>query len=162
MVCREFVSSIKWIGLGASYERTIEMIRQRLGANPIPVQMPIGSESTFKGIVDLLFNKAIIWEDDLGKEPREVEIPVDLRNDSCRDARLEWLSRLQKPTTISPLKYLEGEEISVDELKAALRRAMISGNATPVFCGSSLRNKGVQLCWMPWWITCPHRRMFRR
>jgi len=129
--------------VGASYERTIEMIRQRLGANPVLVQMPIGSESTFKGIVDLLLNKAIIWEDDLGKEPREVEIPVDLRNTAAemRDRMVEQIAESDDDLT---LKYLDGEEISVDELKAALRRATIAGTATPVFCGSSLRNKGVQ------------------
>ncbi len=129
--------------VGASYERTLEMIRQRLGANPVAVQRPIGVESSFNGIIDLIQNKAIIWEDDLGKEPRETEIPVDLRNQMAeyRERMVEQIAETDDQLT---LKYLEGEEISVDELKAALRREVIAGKATPVFCGSSLRNKGVQ------------------
>jgi elongation factor G len=129
--------------VGASFERTVEMIRQRLGANPVSIQMPIGSEASFKGIVDLILNKAIIWEDDLGKEPRETEIPIDLRNQASemRDRMIEKIAETDDDLT---LKYLDGEEISTEDLKAALRRATISGAATPVFCGSSLRNKGVQ------------------
>jgi elongation factor G len=129
--------------VGASYERTIEMIKERLGANPIPVQLPIGSEANFTGIVDLLTGRAILWEDDLGKEPREAEVPPDLVNlyEGMRSRLIEQIAELDDTLT---MKYLEGEEISVDELKAALRRAVISNQATPVFCGSSLRNKGVQ------------------
>ena len=129
--------------VGASYERTIEMIKERLGANPIPVQLPIGSEANFTGIVDLLTGRAILWEDDLGKEPREAEVPPDLINlyEGMRSRLIEQIAELDDTLT---MKYLEGEEISVDELKAALRKAVISNQATPVFCGSSLRNKGVQ------------------
>jgi elongation factor G len=129
--------------VGASYERTVNMIRQRLGANPITVQLPIGVESNFKGAIDLILNKAIIWEDDLGKEPKESEIPVDLRNQvaEMRERMIEQIAETDDELT---MKYLEGEEINVDELKAGLRRAVIAGKATPVFCGSSLRNKGVQ------------------
>lgn len=129
--------------IGASYERTLQMIRERLGANPIAVQMPIGNESAFVGVVDLIRRKAIIWEDDLGKEPREVEIPVDLRPqaEAMRERMLEQIAELDDELT---LKYLEGETITEQELKAALRRAVIANKATPVFCGSSLRNKGVQ------------------
>ena len=129
--------------VGASYERTIEMIRQRLGANPIAVQMPIGVENSFKGVVDLILNKAIIWEDDLGKEPKESEIPVDLKVPAA-EMRERMIEQIAETDDALTLKYLEGEEIPVDELKAALRRAVIKGAATPVFCGSSLRNKGVQ------------------
>lgn len=129
--------------VGASYERTIEMIRQRLGANPIAVQLPIGAEANFKGAVDLILNKAIIWEDDLGKEPKETDIPLDLRKQAAemRDRMIEQIAETDDQLT---LKYLEGEEISIEELKSALRQVVISGKATPVFCGSSLRNKGVQ------------------
>lgn len=129
--------------VGASYERTLEMIRQRLGANPIAVQLPIGAEANFKGAVDLIHNKAIIWEDDLGKEPKETDIPVDLRKHAAemRDRMIEQIAETDDQLT---MKYLEGEEISVEELKSALRQVVISGKATPVFCGSSLRNKGVQ------------------
>jgi elongation factor G len=129
--------------VGASYERTIEMIRSRLGANPIPVQLPVGNEAAFKGAVDLITNEAIIWEDDLGKEPRTIETPVDLKVQAAemRDRMVEKIAETDEELT---LKYLEGEEISAEELVSALRNAVIAGQATPVYCGSSLKNKGVQ------------------
>jgi elongation factor G len=129
--------------IGASYERTIESVRERLGANPIAVQMPIGSESSFKGVIDLLTEKAVVWEDDLGKEPREMEIPADLlpRVAEMRERMVEQIAETDDDLTF---KYLEGESMSVEELKAALRRAVIAGKCTAVYCGSSLRNKGVQ------------------
>jgi elongation factor G len=129
--------------VGASYERTIDSIRGRLGANPIAVQVPIGSEASFKGVVDLITSRAIAWEDDLGKAPKEIEIPPDLRQqvEELRTHMVEKVAELDDELT---MKYLEGEEIAVDELKAGLRRAVITNRATPVFCGSSLRNKGVQ------------------
>ena len=128
---------------GASYEHTIEMVRERLGANPIAVQLPIGSESNFRGAVDLLSMKALVWEDELGKEPRETEIPVDLlgQAEAVHDRMVEQIAETDDELT---LKYLEGQKISEDELKSALRNAVITGRATPVYCGSSLRNRGVQ------------------
>lgn len=130
--------------VGASYERSIESIRQRLGANPIAMQLPIGNEAEFKGMVDLLEMKAVLFDDELGKEPKEAEIPVDLvaRATEMRHAMVEKIAETDDDLT---MKYLEGEEISIPELKAALRRAVIAGKACPVFCGSSLKNKGVQL-----------------
>src|SRR5258706_7757725 len=129
--------------VGASYERSLETIKQRLGANPIPMQMPIGVEATFKGVVDLIEMKAIYWEDELGKEPRYAEIPADLlsRAQEMRHAMVEKIAETDDDLT---LKYLDAEEISIDELKAALRKAVISGRAYPAFCGPSLKNKGVQ------------------
>ena len=129
--------------VGASYEKTIESIRERLGANPIAMQLPIGNEAAFKGIVDLLYQTAIIWEDDLGKDPRETEIPVDMRPliMEMRERLVEQIVETDEELT---LKYLEGGTISIEELKIALRRAVLRGVVTPVFCGSSLRNKGVQ------------------
>jgi elongation factor G len=129
--------------VGASYDRTIEMVRERLGANPIAVQLPIGFEAEFKGAVDLFTERAVIWEDDMGREPREADIPADLRVQAAemRERMIEQIAETDDELT---LKYLEGEEISVDEMKAALRRAVINNKATPVYCGSSLRNKGVQ------------------
>lgn len=129
--------------IGASYERTIESIRQRLGANPIAMQVPIGSESAFSGVVDLLSMQAIYWEDETGREPRYAEIPVDLL-ELAQGARSQMVEQIAELDDDLLLKYLEGEEITVDELKAALRRAVIGSVATPVFCGSSLKNKGVQ------------------
>ncbi|MBN2145868.1 MAG: elongation factor G [Anaerolineales bacterium] len=127
---------------GASYERTIDMVRKRLGANPIAMQLPIGIESSFRGAVDLLTLKAIVWDDDLGKEPLVMEIPSDLVQTAkeWRERLVEQIAEMDEALT---LKYLEGQQISLDELKAALRHAVINGKATPVFCGSSLRNKGV-------------------
>jgi elongation factor G len=130
--------------IGASFERTIESIHERLGANPIPMQLPIGSESTFKGVVDLLIMKAIYWEDELGREPRETDIPADLkiRAEEAHNTMVERIAELDDALTV---KYLEGEHIDVPELKSALRNAIINNKATAIFCGSSLRNKGVQL-----------------
>ncbi|GAB4493468.1 MAG: elongation factor G [Anaerolineales bacterium] len=130
--------------VGASYERSIESIRQRLGANPIAMQLPIGREASFKGMVDLLEMKAVLFDDELGKEPKVVEIPADLvaQATEMRHAMVEKIAETDDDLT---MKYLEGEEISIPELKAALRRAVIAGKACPVFCGSSLKNKGVQL-----------------
>ena len=129
--------------LGASYERSIEMIRERLGANPIAMQLPIGSESSFAGVVDLLARVAISWEDELGRESCEYEIPEQLRP-QVEEMRARMVEQIAETDDDLTTKFLEGEEISVDELKAALRRAVIAGKAAPVFCGSSLRNKGVQ------------------
>jgi elongation factor G len=128
---------------GASFERTIESIRERLGANPIAVQLPIGEEADFTGVVDLFTEKAIIWEDDQGKEPRETEIPAELQAnmEQLRERMVEAIAETDEDLT---LKYLEGEEISVEELKTALRKAVIENKATPVFAGSALKNKGMQ------------------
>jgi elongation factor G len=130
--------------VGASYTRTIEMVRDRLGANPIAMQLPIGSEASFKGFVDLLSEKSYVWDDDLGGEPREMDVPADLLPEvkGMRERLVEQIAETDEELT---LKYLEGENISTDELKAALRRAVLRNEANPIFCGSSLRNKGVQL-----------------
>jgi elongation factor G len=129
---------------GASYEYTIDSIRQRLGANPIAMQMPIGSEEKFQGIVDLLENKAVFWDDPLGKEFRYDVIPEDMTQ-QVADGRAILIERIAELDESLTVKFLEGKKISVEELKVALRRAVIANQATPVFCGSSLRNKGVQL-----------------
>lgn len=130
--------------VGASYERTIETIRERLGANPIPMQIPIGSEATFRGVINVLEQTAIIWEDDLGKDPKQVEIPADMLV-QAQEAHAHLIERIAELDDDLTVKYLEGEKIGTDELKAALRCAVIASKATPVFCGSSLRNKGVQI-----------------
>lgn len=130
--------------VGASYERTIETIIDRLGANPIPMQVPIGFEVGFKGVVDLLTMKAIVWEDDLGKEPKVTDIPADLQEQAVT-ARAKMVEKVAELDDDLTMKFLEAQEISIDELKAALRKGVISNKATPVFCGSSLKNKGVQV-----------------
>ncbi len=129
--------------VGASLERTIGMISERLNANPIAVQVPIGSEAEFIGIVDLFTERAIIWEDNLGREPQETEIPPDLRKD-VKEMRSRMVEKIAETDETLTIKYLEGQEITIEELKSALRRAVITNQVTPVYCGSSLRNKGVQ------------------
>lgn len=130
--------------IGASYDRSIESIRKRLGANAIAMQLPIGSEAQFRGVVDLLTMRAILWEDDLGRDPRETDIPDNLV-DEAKAARVRMIEQIAETDDELTMKYLEGEEISIPELKAALRRAVIAGKANPIFAGSSLRNKGVQV-----------------
>jgi elongation factor G len=129
--------------VGASYERTIQTIRERLGATPIPMQLPIGNEAQFRGVIDLLTQQAIYWEEDLGKEPRYTDIPDDLREQAA-ELRMQLVEQIAEQDDELILKYLEGEELTVEDLKAGLRRAVLANKVTPVFCGSSLRNKGVQ------------------
>jgi elongation factor G len=129
--------------IGASFERTCQMITDRLGAVPLPVQLPIGAEEHFRGIVDLFQMKALIFSDELGASPSVEEIPADMvaAAESARDQLIERIAETDEELT---LKYLEGEEITVEELYAALRRAVILNKLVPVLAGSSLRNKGVQ------------------
>lgn len=129
--------------VGASYEETIASIRQRLGANPLAMQIPIGSEANFSGVIDLLTMQAIYWDDDLGREMRVEEIPADLlaQAEEQRATLVERIAELDDELTV---KFLEGETLSVEDLKAGLRKAVIENRASPVYCGSSLRNKGVQ------------------
>lgn len=128
---------------GASFERTIESIRSRLGANPIPMQLPIGEESGFRGVIDLLTMQATVWDDELGKEPIVGEIPADLKA-AAEEARNVMVEKIAEFDDALIMKFLEGHTISVDELKTTLRTAVIENKATPVFAGSSLKNKGVQ------------------
>ena len=130
--------------VGASYERTIDTIVDRLGANPIPMQLPIGFEATFKGVVDLMTMKAIVWEDDLGKEPKVMDVPADLK-DKAIEARAKMVEKIAELDDELTMKFLEAQEISIDEMKVALRKGVIANRAAPVFCGSSLKNKGVQV-----------------
>ncbi|MGB7536906.1 MAG: elongation factor G [Anaerolineales bacterium] len=130
--------------IGASFDRSVESIRARLGANPIPLQFPIGEESNFRGVIDLLESRAVLWTDLTGETAEVVEIPPEFKAEAeTRRARMvEQIAELDEALT---LKYLEGQKISVEELKAALRRETIKGKAAPVLCGSALKNKGVQL-----------------
>ncbi|MDX9991827.1 MAG: elongation factor G [Anaerolineales bacterium] len=129
--------------VGASFERSIESIKQRLGANPIAMHLPIGFEANFKGVVDLLEMKSILWEEELGRDPIIGEVPGELLA-TAKEMRAQMTEKIAETDDQLTMKYLEGEDISVPELKAALRRAVIDGKANPCFCGSSLKNKGVQ------------------
>jgi len=130
--------------IGASYERTIESIKERLGANALQMQIAIGSESDFVGVINLLEQNAVYYYDSSGATPEVVEIPHEFKEEAStlREVLVERIAELDEDLTD---KFLEGEEISLDELKKALRKAVIANQATPVFCGSSLKNKGVQL-----------------
>lgn len=130
--------------VGASYEQTIQSIKDRLGATPLAMQIPIGAEANFSGIIDLMQHKAIVWEETPEQGLPEADIPFDMAAETelMRARMVEMIAETDDDLT---LKYLEGIEISTAELKAALRRAVLAGKITPVFCGSSLRNKGIQL-----------------
>ena len=127
---------------GADFFNVIKMMQERLQANPVAIQLPIGSEDTFSGIVDLIKMEAIIYEDDLGKVADEVAIPDDMKDlaDEYRDKLLEAVAEEDDDLME---KYLGGEEISEDEIRKTIRKATIACKMTPVTCGSSYRNRGV-------------------
>src|SRR5512135_10838 len=128
---------------GADFWRTIKMIRDRLGAEPVAVQIPMGSEDLFQGMVDLITRKAWVFSDVLGANPEEVPIPEELKT-AVAEARDTLIERIAETDESLTLKYLEGQEITPDELRTALRAATIANRLVPVFCGSALRNKGIQ------------------
>jgi elongation factor G len=129
--------------VGASFDRTIESIKDRLGVTALPMQVPIGSEESFVGVVDLLTRQAIFFEDELGSQPRYDEIPAALV-DKVELRRADLVERIAELDDDLTLRYLEGETLTVDELKSALRKGVLESRATPIYCGSSLKNKGVQ------------------
>lgn len=130
--------------LGADFRATIKSIEERLGAHCAVMVVPIGRENTFKGIVDLLPRKAYVWNtDDLGAHADEVEIPADLK-DEVEKSRAELIEKIAETDDALLEKYLNGTEPTVEELKAALRAAVIAYKLVPIYAGSSLRNKGVQ------------------
>jgi len=129
---------------GADFERTIQMIEDRLRARPLAIQLPIGSEAGFQGMVDLLSGQAWTFPDSLGANPVQIAIPDDLRGavERQKEALLERIAETDESLTT---RYLEGAAITEEELRVALRSATISGKLVPVLCGSALRTKGVQL-----------------
>jgi len=129
--------------LGADFWHTVEMIRDQLAASPVPIQVPIGAEDTFRGVVDLLTMRAILYADDLGTVQDTREVPDELVA-TVLEHREALLERVAECDDEFMEKYLAGEKISVADLRRALRRATIAGDLVPVLCGSALRNKGVQ------------------
>ena len=129
--------------VGASYQRSVNMIRERLGASPVAVQVPIGDEDQFRGVVDLITRKAFVWLDTTGSAPVEKEIPAELVDqvEASRAAMVETIAETDEELT---LKYLEEEQISEQEIRQALRNAVIANQLTPVYCGSSLSSIAVQ------------------
>ncbi len=130
--------------LGADFYRVVDMVKDRLKANAVPIQLPIGKEDSFVGIVDLVEMKAEIYKDDLGKEFEKTDIPAELMDlaEEWRENLLESVSELDEDLM---MKFLEGEEITQDEIKKVIRKATIAGEMIPVTCGSAYRNKGVQM-----------------
>ncbi len=130
--------------LGADFRATIKSIEERLGAHPAVMVVPIGRENTFKGIIDLLTRKALVWgSDELGAHFDEAEIPQDLKEE-VEQSRHELIEKIAETDDALLEKYLGGTEPTVEELKAALRRAVIAYELVPIYAGTSLRNKGVQ------------------
>ena len=129
--------------MGADFLRVVEMIRERLGANAVPVQLPIGAEDTFVGVIDLMEMRAFTFEGKTGDEIKEQDIPADMQA-QAEEYREKMVESIAETDEELMEKYLNGEEPSVDELKAALRKACLAVEITPVFCGSAYRNKGVQ------------------
>lgn len=129
--------------IGANFERTMEMIVERLGANPLPLQLPWGAEDNFRGVIDLFTMKAMSYTDELGAKPEVVEIPEELE-EAAEAARATMIERIAETDDELTMLYLEGEEISNEQLMRALRRAVINNEIVPILCGTALRNKGVQ------------------
>jgi elongation factor G len=129
--------------IGADFSRGVQTMIDRLGAHPVPIQLPIGAEGDFRGIVDLVENKAIVYKDDLGREQETVEIPAELADEAAaaREHLLEEVSHYDDGLVEM---ILEDQEIPVERLKAAIRKAALELKLTPVLCGSSFKNKGVQ------------------
>ncbi|MFD7525833.1 elongation factor G [Paenibacillus chitinolyticus] len=129
--------------IGADFLGVVDSMRDKLGANAVAIQLPIGAENDFVGIIDIIEEKAILYKDDLGKEVEDIEIPAEYK-DKVAELRLELVEKVAELDEELTMKYLEGEEITVAELKAALRKGVVSVQIFPVICGSSYRNKGVQ------------------
>lgn len=129
---------------GANFYKVYEQVRERLQSNAVPIQIPIGSEDKFKGIVDLVTMKAYLYTNDLGTDIKETGIPEDVK-DLADEYRLKLVESVSETDDALMEKYFEGEDLSVEEIQGALRRGTIEGTIVPMLCGSAFKNKGVQL-----------------
>ena len=129
--------------MGANFYRVVEMMRDRLRCNAVPIQLPIGAEEDFKGIIDLLEMKAYVYYDDLGKDIRVEDIPADM-TEKAEEYRQSLIECVAEQDDELMEKYFAGEEISIDEIKKCIRKATIDNKMVPVVCGTSYKNKGVQ------------------
>ena len=129
--------------IGANFANCVDQLKTRLNAHPVPIQLPIGAEDTFKGIVDLMNMKALIHKDDLGKDIEITEIPEDMKA-AAEAAHQEMIEVAAEQDDELMMKYLDGGELTIEEIKSGLRKGTIAGNIIPVCCGSSYKNKGVQ------------------
>ena len=129
--------------LGANFYRVLDMVKERFNCNAVPIQLPIGEESSFKGIIDLINNNAIVYYDDMGKDVRIEEIPADMADKAAeyRNNLIESVAELDEDLM---MKYFDGEELTVDEIKSVIRKATLTNEIVPICCGTSYRNKGVQ------------------
>lgn len=129
---------------GADFYAAVQMMKDRLSANAVPVQIPIGGEDLFRGVIDLVKNKAIVWHDEsLGADWDEIEVPDDLKKEA-RHWRINLLEAIAEHNDELLMKYLEGEDITEEEIRETVRKATLSMDITPVFCGTAFKNKGVQ------------------
>ncbi len=146
---------------GANFLGCVEQMKERLNANAVPVQLPIGAEDTFKGIVDLIKMRAFVHKDDLGKEIEECDVPADMLEDANK-YRAQMIEAAAEQDDELMMKYLEGEELTEEEIKKGLRKGTINNSIVPVCCGSSYKNKGVQellnaiVAYMPSPLDIPH------
>jgi len=130
--------------LGADFDRCVRDIKERLGAKPVPIQLPIGAEDEFRGVIDLIRMVAIIWDEEtLGAKFHEEEISADMR-DAAEAARMEMIENVVELDEEAMDAYLSGEEISEDKIRELLRKGTIGNDFFPVLCGSAFKNKGVQ------------------
>ncbi len=147
--------------IGADFYGCVEQMKERLNANAVPIELPIGAEDNFQGIVDLIKMRAFVHKDDLGKEIEECDIPEDLK-EKAEQYRASMLESVAEQDDELMMKYLEGEELTIDEIRMGLRKGTIANTIVPVTCGSSYKNKGVQelldaiIYYMPSPIDIPH------
>jgi elongation factor G len=129
--------------MGANFFRVVDMMKERLGANAVPIQLPIGKEADFRGIIDLVRMRAEVYYDDMGKDVRDEEIPADLM-EMAEEYRQQLIEAVAESDEELMEKFFEGEELTEEEIMAAIRKATINCTMNPVLCGTSYRNKGVQ------------------
>ncbi len=129
--------------MGANFYNAVQMMKDRLNANAVPLQLPIGKEDEFKGVIDLMLMKAYIYNDELGENISEVDVPADMA-EQAEEYHVAMVEAICETDEELMMRYLDGEEIEVDELKKALRKAVCNVEIIPVFCGTAYRNKGVQ------------------
>ena len=128
---------------GANFFRVVDMMKERLGANAVPIQLPIGAENTFRGIIDLVRMRAEVYYDDLGQDVRDEDIPAEMK-DLADEYRANLIEKVAETDDALMEKYLEGEELTEEEIRTAIRKSTVACTMNPVLCGTSYRNKGVQ------------------
>ena len=144
---------------GADFYRVVNMIHERLKANAVPIQLPIGKEADFKGLIDLVEMKAYVYYDELVKDIREEEIPADMQ-ELAEEYHTNLLESVAEMDEDMFEKYCAGEKLTEEEIRKGIRLATIANKMVPVTCGTSYKNKGVQKLLTPLWIICLHRWTF--